>query len=301
MGENSAIEWTTHTFNPWVGCTKISVGPQGACEHCYAEGWAKRTGNADLWAGSRRRTTPAYWRQPLKWDAEAAQTGARPRVFCASLADVFDNDVPGEWRSELGSLIRATPNLDWLLLTKRIGNARRMLPEDWGDGYPNVWLGATVATQEEAERDIPKLLATPAQLRFLSCEPLLGPLKFDHEWLLSEYFGHTGDCADDLCALNGDEYSCTGQLFEQPAINWVIVGGESGPQARPFVLGWGKEIVRQCRAAGVPVFVKQVGAKPVNREGERCPHVRDSKGKVMEEWPEELRVREFPEAGTGEL
>lgn len=281
MGENSAIEWTTHTFNPWIGCTKISVGPQGACEHCYAEGWAKRTGNAALWAGSRRRTTPAYWQQPLKWDAEAARTGARPRVFCASLADVFDNDVPGEWRSELGSLIRATPNLDWLLLTKRIGNARRMLPEDWGDGYPNVWLGATVATQEEADRDIPKLLSTPAKLRFLSCEPLLGPLRLDPIWLMwDRWFDARG----------------TARL---PVVDWIIVGGESGPRARPFVLGWGKEIVRQCRAAGVPCFVKQVGARPVNREGERCPHVHDKKGKVMDEWPEELRVREFPLAGTG--
>lgn len=286
MGENSAIEWTTHTFNPWVGCTKISVGPQGACEHCYAEGWAKRTGNADLWAGSRRRTTPANWRQPLKWNAAAERAGIRPRVFCASLADVFDNDVPDEWRIALWELIAATPHLDWLLLTKRIGNAARMLPvmdstrpgyRPWNQRWPwpNVWLGATIATQEEADRDIPKLIALPAVVRFLSCEPLLGPI--------------------DLSRLirwgNGN----------LTMVKWVIVGGESGPRARPFVLGWGKEIVRQCREAGAACFVKQVGAMPVNREGERCPHVRDSKGKVMAEWPEELRVREFPLAGTGEL
>lgn len=280
MGENSAIEWTTHTFNPWVGCTKISVGPQGACEHCYAESWAKRTGNAALWAGSRRRTTPANWRQPLKWNAEAERAGVRPRVFCASLADVFDNDVPDSWRLALWELIAATPHLDWLLLTKRIGNAARMLPvmdstqpgyRPWNQRWPwpNVWLGATVATQEEADRDIPKLLATPAAVRFLSCEPLLGPIDLSRliRW--------------------GNGYLTM--------VQWVIVGGESGPRARPFVLGWGKDIVRQCREAAVACFVKQVGARPVNREGERCPHIRDPKGKVMEEWPEELRVREFPQ------
>ena len=289
MGENSTIEWTDHTFNPWVGCTKISPG----CDHCYAEGWAKRSGLVK-WGGERRRTSAAYWRQPLKWNAGARKNGRQMRVFCASLADVFDNDVPLEWRADLFHLVRRTPNLDWLLLTKRIGNVPNMLPADWETGYPNVLLGITVVNQEEADRDIPKLLAAPAWMRFLSCEPLLGPIDFDHEWFESESFGHADDCNDDLCALNADEYSCAGQVCPQPSIDWVIVGGESGPGARPFTLGWGKDILRQCRQAGVPVFVKQVGANPVNREGQECPHIRDRKGKAMEEWPEGLRVREFP-------
>lgn len=263
MGENSAIEWTTHSFNPWVGCTKISVGPQGACENCYAEGWAKRTGNAELWAGSRRRTTAANWRQPLKWNAEAASAGIRPRVFCASLADVFDTDIPGSWRADLFSLIRQTPHLDWLLLTKRIGNAWRMTQRAMHHSLPsNVWLGETIATRAEMLRDGPKLRETPgASVYFWSAEPLLGEL---------------------------------GEIPRELMPDWLIVGGESGPRARPFVLEWGKEIVRQCQAARVPVFVKQVGARPVNREGEPCPHILDRKGKVMEEWPEELRMREFP-------
>lgn len=285
MGENSSIEWTDHTFNPWVGCTKVSPG----CDHCYAEGWAKRSGLV-TWGSTRRRTSEANWRQPLRWNAEAERAGVRRRVFCASLADVFDNDVPAEWRRDLFHLIEATPALDWLLLTKRIGNVRRLLmPLDASEWLPeNAWLGITVVNQEEADRDIPKLLETQTRVRFLSCEPLLGPLSLGkisvagHGWY---------DC------LEGWR-ECSDWGGRENLIDWVIVGGESGSGARPFTLGWGKDIVRQCRAARVPVFVKQVGANPVNREGERCPHIRDRKGKVMEEWPEELRVREFPE-GVG--
>jgi protein gp37 len=233
MAENSKIEWTDHTFNPWVGCTKVSPG----CDHCYAEGWAKRSGLV-RWGADRRRTSASNWRQPLKWNAEAAKTGARRRVFCASLADVFDNEVPGEWRSELGALIRATPNLDWLLLTKRIGNVRAMLPEDWGAGYPNVWLGATVVNQEEADRDVPKLLATPAQVRFLSCEPLLGPID------LSPYL------VDDVHRMG---------RAPRMEIDWVIVGGESGPHARPMHPRWAGSLRDQCFRAGVAFHFKQWG------------------------------------------
>ena len=112
MGEHSKIEWTTHTFNPWVGCTKVSL----ACDHCYAETWAKRSGLV-TWGPSRprRRTSETYWSTPLKWNREAVATGTRPRVFCASLADVFDNEVPDDWRADLWALIRSTPELDWIL------------------------------------------------------------------------------------------------------------------------------------------------------------------------------------------
>ena len=282
MGADSKIEWTDHTFNPWVGCTKISPG----CDHCYAEGWAKRSGLVK-WGGERRRTSATYWRQPLKWNAEAERAGTRPRVFCASLADVFDNDVPVEWRADLFRVIRSTPALSWLLLTKRIGNVLPSLKVLGCDRLPeNVWLGITVVNQEEADRDIPKLLAVPARIRFLSCEPLLAPINLASLTL-----------STDRGSLYG--FNCLSTLFpwgalNYPLVDWVILGGESGPGARPFTLGWGKDIVRQCRAADVPVFVKQVGAHPVNREGERCPHIRDHKGKVVEEWPEALRIREFP-------
>lgn len=184
MAENTKIEWAHHTFNPWVGCTKVSP----ACDHCYAEAWAKRTGNGHLWNdGERRRTSEATWRLPLKWNREAEERGIRYRVFCASLADVFDNVVPDEWRGDLLRLIRQTPHLDWLLLTKRIGNARHMLERTLSAGHlwhwPNVWLGITVVNQDEADRDVPKLLSTPARVRFLSLEPLLGPVDLTSIWL----------------------------------------------------------------------------------------------------------------------
>ena len=124
MAENTKIEWADHTFNPWTGCTKVGPG----CDHCYAEGWAKRSGQVQWGHGAaRRRTSEANWKQPMRWNAEAERIGVRYRVFCASLADVFDNEVPAEWRADLFDLIAKTPNLDWLLVTKRVGNVERMV------------------------------------------------------------------------------------------------------------------------------------------------------------------------------
>jgi hypothetical protein len=161
MSENSKIEWTHHTFNPWWGCAKVSPG----CDHCYAEALGNRFGTPWGVDAPRRVFTEAHWRDPLKWNAKAAAAGERQRVFCASMADVFDKNSPPGARDRVWSLIRRTPHLDWLLLTKRIGNAVRMLPPDWGDGYPNAWLGISVVNQEEAVRDIPKLLQVPAAIR----------------------------------------------------------------------------------------------------------------------------------------
>lgn len=226
MAENSAIEWTTHTFNPWVGCTKVSPG----CDHCYAEGWAKRSGMV-TWGADRRRTSAANWRKPLKWSAAVRDTDPRPRVFCASLADVFDNEVPDEWREDLFRLILQTQRLDWLLLTKRIGNVERMLPPAWEDQLPsNVWLGITVVNQEEADRDIPKLLRVPAAVRFLSCEPLLGPIEFGG----LATFG----------------------------LHWAICGGESGHKARTMELDWAIRLRHACGARGIRFFMKQGSQTP---------------------------------------
>ena len=184
MSENSKIEWTDHTFNPWEGCQKVGPG----CDHCYAETRNARFagGTAINWGpgAPRRRTSVANWRKPLAWNANHdhffAEHGRRQRVFCASLADVFDNAVPDAWRMDLFKLIADTPHLDWLMLTKRIGNVHSYTQRDGlafdliGDG--RVWLGATICNQKEADRDIPKLLAVPARVRFLSMEPLLGPV-----------------------------------------------------------------------------------------------------------------------------
>lgn len=260
MSENSKIEWTDHTFNPWIGCTKVSPG----CDHCYAETWAKRYGTAEWGTGQPRHlTSESNWRQPLKWNREAAASGVRKRVFCASLADVFDNEVPEEWRVRLWKLIYDTPHLDWLLLTKRIGNARHMLPLGVFREGPlaNLWLGISVVNQQEADRDIPKLLALPVRIRFLSMEPLLGPVD------LSEINGERvldpecwGDCACDAlygfdtgCRRNGGDGSLTRK------IDWVIVGGESGKDARPMHPEWAQSLRDQCVTAGVPFFFKQWG------------------------------------------
>lgn len=265
VAEHSSIEWCDHTFNPWEGCQRIGPG----CDHCYAETRNARFGGgqAPNWGpgAPRRRTSEANWRKPLQWQAHAAefkaQHGRRQRVFCASLADVFDNQVPDAWRRDLFALIAATPDLDWLLLTKRIGSAHRMLPPDWVAAPPgreiprmpdNVWIGATITSQEEADRDIPKLLAVPARVRFLSMEPLLGPV----------------DLTSIRQPLEGESYTEGNVLVrkstldrgaDRPAVDWVIVGGESGPGARSMHPYWARSLRDQCAAAGVPFLFKQWG------------------------------------------
>ena len=247
MAENSKIEWCDHTFNPWVGCTKVSP----ACDHCYAEAWARRTGSPQLWQGERRRTSEAYWQQPLKWNRQAEREGRRFRVFCASLADVFDNQVPTRWRDDLWDLICTTKRLDWLLLTKRPQNIVPMLPNPasgtpaWGQGWPNVWLGTTAENQAEADRRIPHLLGVPARVRFLSCEPLIGPID------LTRIARTPAGGQMTWNALRSD--------MSSPGIDWVIAGGESGPGARPMHPDWPRGLRDQCIDAGVPFFFKQWG------------------------------------------
>ena len=235
MAENSNIEWTHHTFNPWEGCQKVGPG----CDNCYAEARDIRfTGGTHWGPGSpRRRTSAANWRKPLAWDRAAALAGERHRVFCASLADVFDNAVDPAWREDLWRLIETTPNLDWMLLTKRPGNIAKMLPPSWGAGWHNVWLGCTVVNQAEADRDIPKLLAVPAAIRFLSMEPLLGPV--DLAQATRRVLRH--------------------QSYLNLNLHLVIVGGESGPGARPMHPDWARSLRDQCQAAGVAFFFKQWG------------------------------------------
>lgn len=233
MGADSKIEWTDHTFNPWIGCTKISPG----CDHCYAKAWADRY-RRDVWGPKkpRQRTSASNWRLPYKWDAAAKAAGRPAFVFTASLADVFDNEANELWRAELLDLIAATPNLRWLVLTKRVGNVLRLLGRyimEFGVPVwpPNAWLGATIVNQEEADRDIPKLLQAKQRLGiprvFLSMEPLLSGVVIPPEWLAQ--------------------------------IDWIIVGGESGANARPMHPDWARSLRDQCQAAGVPFLFKQWG------------------------------------------
>lgn len=226
MAENSGISWTDHTFNPWIGCTKISP----ACERCYAARdnerwrWVAAWGEAGAPPAPRKRTAPSNWANPRKWDRAAAISGARPRVFCASLADVFDNEVDQAWRDDLWQLLRETPHLRWILLTKRIGNAAKMLPADWGAGYPNAGLMSTLENQEVWDRDYPKLARTPAVWHGVSAEPLLGRIDI-------------GDAKPD----------------------WIITGGESGPGHRPLDMEAVRFMRDQCDRNGITFHHKQNG------------------------------------------
>jgi protein gp37 len=218
MAENTAISWCDHTYNPWIGCTKVSP----ACDRCYAARDNERRGWVSGWGPSVPRHRTKTGREPLKWSRKAAATMTRPRVFCASLADVFDNEVPQAWRDDLWQLLRDTPNLRWILLSKRIGNAPKMLPSDWP--FPNAGLMATLENQEVWDRDIRKLMAIPAAWRGVSAEPLLG--KID---------------------MRG----------ARP--NWVITGGESGPGHRPLDMDAVRSLRDQCAAAGIAYHHKQNG------------------------------------------
>ncbi len=299
MAENTGISWCRSTFNPWLGCTKIGPG----CDGCYAEALDARKvfdGQTHWGPGvPRKRTSIHNWNDPVRWNRKAGLTGEHWLVFCASLADVFDNEVPDEWRADLWRLIEATPNLSWLLVTKRIGNVRGMVPISWFAGFPaNVRLLITVCNQEEAARDIPKLLTLPCK-NGISYEPALGPVDW-HFWLKRPF------------QLDNEVH---------PSIDWIIVGGESdqvGHKARPFDIDWARSTINQCH--GTPVFVKQLGSSIEVRndssgewpdedafcdaipddyqpqyQGETvCIRLKDKSGADPAEWPENLRVREFP-------
>lgn len=272
MGENSKIEWTDHTFNPWVGCTKVSP----ACDHCYAEAMMDHRLGRVQWGphGERKRTSESNWKKPIQWNRKAEKENRRYRVFCASLADVFDNQVPFEWRRDLFRLINDTPDLDWLLLTKRPQNIAKMMPKWWG---MNVWLGTTVENQAEADRRIPALLHVPAKVHFISCEPLLGPINLSgggelpdgrprggYYWLtqrpcpvcvMADGLGHDRAVYRHpiSCGWRKDRDVCRG------GIDWVICGGESGKSARPMHPDWARSLRDQCVGAGVPFLFKQWG------------------------------------------
>lgn len=206
-----------------------------------------------------------------------------------SLCDPFDNEVSAEWRDDFLTLVHCTPALTWLLLTKRIGNARKMLEPYFvrGQPMPNVWLGASVINQAEADRDIPKLLQTPAALRFISYEPALGPIRWRTESELEKV---------DWLRGTATAKDAGGTVYPIKRIDWVIAGGESaqgGAKARPFVIGWARETMRSCKAAGVPFFMKQFGSNATNREGVRHPF-KDRSGSDPAEWPPDLQVQEFP-------
>jgi protein gp37 len=304
MGETTGIAWCHHTLNPWIGCVKVSEG----CANCYAEVATPtrvfRSKGEETWGPrAERHETEGWEAQARRWARAARAAGERRRVFCASLADVFENrmDLAGAtaaaklsgMRERLFELIESTPDLDWLLLTKRPENVRRLVPFRWLDRWPpHAWIGCTAENQARADERIPHLLRVPARVRFLSCEPLLEAV--DVRW--------------SLCATEGAVGGAAG-LHTGSGISWVIVGGESGPKARPFDLAWARSLRDQCKAAGVAYFFKQMGSRPC---GQAAPpddgidrgarglfaawRPRDRAGADPSEWPADLRVQEFPGA-----
>lgn len=321
MADKSAIEWTDATWNPIVGCSILTPG----CTHCYAMGMAARieamtkalqakgqTGAPHYNGTTRKVNGTAVWTGKLAMAPEHILTEpltwrAPRRIFVNSMGDLFHEDVPNAWIDKVFAIMALAPQHTFQVLTKRAKRMRDYLArlevlvsrrreflvayraaggsdELWLPPWPlaNVWLGVSAERQQEADQRIPELLATPAAVRFVSAEPLLGPISF--RWAKWQPWKREGVT---------DEHDGLRRL------DWIIVGGESGRDSRPMVLGWAKEIVRQCSSAGVAVFVKQIGANPTNREG--LPHpAKNKKGGDWSEWPEALRVREFPNSAMPE-
>lgn len=344
----TGIQWTDETWNPVTGCRKISPG----CKNCYAEGvadrfWATQYPSVqafdttpeglpftttrprrftDVQVHPDRLDQPLHWRKPR-------------RVFVNSMSDLFHDDVPDDFIESVFGVMARAPHHTFQILTKRpqrmrkwfehplregwshwapymdaVPGVRRMTRDEWpGWPLPNVWLGVSVEDQERAAERVPLLLETPAAVRFLSCEPLLGRVEL-HALHCGSRFDSTGASWYD--ALRGGAYFGDGDPGAPgPAIDWLIVGGESGAQARPMDLAWARSLVEQGRTAGVPVFVKQLGRRPVysvdNCGGDgmdvrvlgptsqhAVPGIRDSHGGNIDEWPTDLRVREFPEVAA---
>ena len=315
MGSQTGIAWTDHTFNPWRGCTKVSAG----CANCYAEALSKRSPAVlGEWGppGKRAIAAESYWGLPERWDRAAKRDGVRRRVFCASLSDVFeDRQELVAPRARLFDTIARTPHIDWLLLTKRPENVLRLWPGTVVENppivevcghmvFPNVWLGVSVEDQKTADERIPLLLDTPAAVRFVSYEPALGPVDF-RRWL--------GGSIDPTLPP-----AQIAEAWGRVGLAWVIVGGESGPQARPCDVTWARSVRDQCKAAEMAFFMKQRGSlwyDSDRNEGLRGACVvsglalaygafrfvrqRDRAGADPAEWPEDLRVREFPGVARG--
>jgi protein gp37 len=319
MSDTTKIQWADATFNPWIGCSKVSAG----CKNCYAENTTRarvlRSQGHETWGpgAKRSRTSAALWKQPISWNKKslvcstcgsgfnpdwAAKEGGthcdttlhRMRVF-PSLCDWLDDEVPIKWLADFLKLIHDTPHLDWLLLTKRPENFLRRLREAWHemdgpagwllmwlDGIEaphNVWLGVSVENQAMADKRIPELLKIPAKMHFLSVEPMLGAVDL-HQWL--DVDARTG-AADD-------------GPFE--TIDWAIFGGESGPNARPCNVDWIRDGAKQCKEAGVAAFIKQLGANPHGISFPDLPasnyKLTDKKGGDISEFPQDVQIREFP-------
>lgn len=256
MGKDTKISWCDASFNPWIGCTKVHEG----CKFCYAEELMDNRYHTVEWGATGTRKKTKTWKEPVKWNKEAEKLGVKYKVFCASLADIFEdrNDLT-PWRKELFKLIDDTPNLNWQILTKRPENIRKM----WEGGYRNnIWRGTSPCNQTTFDTSVIPLIQTNdlSPIAFLSFEPLIGPVTITE------------------CLINH--------------IHWAIIGGESGDKARECKLEWIEDLKNQCIVAGIPVFVKQLGSNPTKQGN--LYKTSDRKGDIQEEFPISLIIRQFP-------
>ena len=267
----SKIQWTEQTWNPVTGCSRVSPG----CQNCYAEKMAYRIMNmgtkaSEYYAGTTRKTRggKTQWTGRINTVESALAKPLKVKkptmFFVNSMSDFFHPDIPLEFLMQIWAVIRATPRHTYQILTKRPENILDRLPEDWGEGYPNVWLGVSIEGQGHDHR-AETLSQVPAEIRFISAEPLLSPLRFLYASELWDW-----------------------------GIGWVIVGGESGPGARRCEMFWITDLIRDCNAAGVPVFMKQTGSYLAREMG-----LKDNKGGNMDEWPDGvINCREWPDIAS---
>jgi protein gp37 len=289
VAENSGIAWTTHTFNSWIGCSKVGTG----CDHCYAEAYNLRFDGGANWGpgAPRRRTSVANRNKPRRWDREAALKSAPTWVFCQSLADVFDNEVDPEWRRDLWATVSECRNLRWQVVTKRVGNVDKMLPDDWSrENYPHVGIVVTVVTQAEADRDIPRIVRLKNERGIAWVGASIEPQIEEVDLLYPKSVFPEGP----RYCCSGTECACMGQPVDVPLIwglDWLITGGESaqgGFKGRIYDPAWARRVVSDGKWARVPVYVKQMGSNPLGLT------LVDRSGADPSEWPEDLRVREMP-------
>ena len=267
MGKDTRIEWCNHTWNCWIGCTKVSAG----CANCYAYRDMTAYGHDP---STVRRTSDKTFFAPLRWRNKAL-------VFVCSWSDFFHEAADG-WRADAWRVIRQTPHLTYQVLTKRPERIAACLPDDWGKGWANVWLGVTAENQAMANERIPVLLKIPAVLRFISCEPLLGSVDLAQAVPCGYYCDSAIGHVDHQFALESKG--------DGRGIGWVIIGGESGDkEVRLMAAGWAMQLIDQCKCERIPCFFKQAGT--VLAKMWNC---QDRKGSKLEEWPPVFRVREFP-------
>lgn len=285
MSAKSSIEWTDATWNPVRGCVKVSPG----CANCYAETFAERfrgVASHPYEQGFDLRLVPEKLGEPQRWKSAK-------RVFVNSMSDLFLEGVPDDYIAEVWRTIATIRRHTYQVLTKRAARMQALVPRlvaTFGV-LPNVWLGVSIENQHFADERIPLLLQTPAAVRFISAEPLLGPVNVE-PWL--GYRCRRCKSLQTSCECTfGSDAAADRANFR--GLDWVIVGGESGPGARMFNVAWARSIIQQCKSAGVACFVKQLGAYVLACDGDSGNwNLRDKKGGDPQEWPEDLRIREFP-------